>query len=288
MFCYVERVVVKVRMRLVLAMLLLGAPWYAAHASGVDCRKPATKIDQLVCGSQPLLNLDTKYAQAYRLALDSVEDRNQFIKLAKSDLKWRAENCSDAICVEEWYENVTPRYLAFAANAKLEKAPSSGGQSVPRSNDKAPAARAVNGPAFTPKVRQVTQQYARAVNECMYSPYPAVARKACSQVEVYAKKLKATGWEARLAARHIFDLCNRVASAYEQAAGARDITLPPGLILTQLKASQWLRIDEPELKSIINTAYFQDRAVRLAPAELANVMEMDCRYGPDPKWQPLK
>jgi uncharacterized protein len=89
-----------------------------AAANSVDCQKRPTQVDRLVCGSQPLLNLDTAYAQAYRAAKHSAEDPGQFMKLAQSDLRWRAENCSDAGCIEEWYRNVTPRYTAMAANAR--------------------------------------------------------------------------------------------------------------------------------------------------------------------------
>lgn len=109
----------EVTLRWVLGMLIAGVPWAAAQANSVDCQKPATKIDQLVCGNQSLLNLDTKYAQAYRAARDSAEDHDKFLKLAASDLKWRADNCADVACLEEWYGNVTPRYRAFASNARL-------------------------------------------------------------------------------------------------------------------------------------------------------------------------
>lgn len=90
----------------------------SAAANSVDCQKRPTQVDRVVCGSQALLNLDTAYARAYRAAKESAEDASQFMKLAQSDLRWRAENCSDASCIEEWYRNVTPRYSALAANAR--------------------------------------------------------------------------------------------------------------------------------------------------------------------------
>lgn len=89
-----------------------------ASANRVDCQKQPTQVDQVVCRSQALLNLDTAYAKAYRAARDSADDPTQFMKLAHSDLRWRAENCSDASCIEEWYRNVTPRYRALASNAQ--------------------------------------------------------------------------------------------------------------------------------------------------------------------------
>ncbi|CAB3627790.1 hypothetical protein LMG26845_00491 [Achromobacter insuavis] len=144
MFCYLESDVVKVGRGWVVTALLVGMPWVVAHANSVDCQKPSTKIDRLVCGSQPLLNLDTKYAQAYTTARDSVEDRDQFMKLAASDLQWRAANCSDSICVEEWYENVTPRYLAFAANAKMTKTRPSADEIPSKQSDRTPQVQAVN------------------------------------------------------------------------------------------------------------------------------------------------
>lgn len=271
------------------AALLAGIPWAGAHANSVDCQKPSTKIDRMVCGSQPLLNLDTKYAQAYRAARDSAEDRDQFMKLAASDLKWRAENCSDAICVEEWYENVTPRYLAFAANAKMGSVGASGGQPSPRGNNGAPTSKAANDPAFTPQVRQLTQQYARAVGQCeLHGASTAVGQEACPRVDEYAKKLKAAGWEPSTATERLFDGCNRFGTAYHLAAITRDNRQPPETALRTLKAEKWLRIEEPGLKSIINTVYFQDWAIRLLPLELTHAVEADCRYGPDPKWKPLK
>lgn len=89
-----------------------------AAANSVDCQQRPTQVDRVVCGSQALLNLDTAYAKAYRAAKESAEDASQFMKLAQSDLRWRAENCSDASCIEEWYRNVTPRYRALASNAR--------------------------------------------------------------------------------------------------------------------------------------------------------------------------
>ncbi|WLW59853.1 hypothetical protein RA224_21800 [Achromobacter aegrifaciens] len=88
--------------------------------------------------------------------------------------------------------------------------------------------------------------------------------------------------------KQLFDGCNRFGSAYHLAAITRDNRQPPESALKTLKAEKWLRIEEPGLKSIVNTVYFQDWAVRLLPLELAHAVETDCRYGPDPKWQPLK
>lgn len=90
----------------------------SAAANSVDCQNRPTQVDRVVCGNQALLNLDTAYARAYRAAKESAEDASQFMKLAQSDLRWRAENCSDASCIEEWYRNVTPRYRALASNAR--------------------------------------------------------------------------------------------------------------------------------------------------------------------------
>jgi len=124
----------------------LGLMWTgSALANSVDCQKRPTLVDRIVCGSQALLNLDTAYAQAYRAAKDSADDPAQFMKLAQSDLRWRAENCPDAGCIEEWYRNVTPRYSALAANARAygatqsnSRATSSGPQPTPSRPDKSP------------------------------------------------------------------------------------------------------------------------------------------------------
>lgn len=123
-----------------------------ASANSVDCQKRPTEVDRVVCGNQALLNLDTAYAQAYRAAKESAEDPSQFMKLAQSDLRWRAENCSDASCIEEWYRNVTPRYRALASNARAYgNAPSQAARQI--SNPSA----ARNSSALTPSNVAVAQ-----------------------------------------------------------------------------------------------------------------------------------
>ncbi|MPS76553.1 MAG: hypothetical protein E2591_00590 [Achromobacter sp.] len=116
----------KLRTVALVAGLLVAA---SARANSVDCQTRPAAIDRLVCGSQALLNLDTAYAKAYQAARDSAKDRSQFLKLAASDLKWRADNCSDAGCLEEWYGNVTPRYRAMASNAAKDASSSAAGLS---------------------------------------------------------------------------------------------------------------------------------------------------------------
>jgi hypothetical protein len=147
---------------------------------------------------------------------------------------------------------------------------------------------AAEGLAFNPQVRQLTQQYARAVGQCqLHGASTEVGREACPRVDEYAKKLKVAGWEAKAATEHLFNGCSRFGSAYQLAAIARDNRQPPDTALKSLKAENWLRIEEPGLKNIINTVYFQDWAIRLLPLELAHSVEKDCRYGPDPRWKPL-
>lgn len=148
---------------------------------------------------------------------------------------------------------------------------------------------AAEGLAFNPQVRQLTQQYARAVGQCqLHGASTEVGREACPRVDEYAKKLKEAGWEAKAATEHLFNGCSRFGSAYQLAAIARENRQPPDTALKSLKAENWLRIEEPGLKSIINTVYFQDWATRLLPLELAHSVEKDCRYGPDPRWKPLQ
>ncbi|WP_156351070.1 hypothetical protein [Achromobacter sp. 2789STDY5608628] len=148
---------------------------------------------------------------------------------------------------------------------------------------------AAGGPAFTPQVRELTQQYARAVGQCqLHAPSTSVGREACPRVEAFAKQLRTAGWDPVQTTKQLFDECNRFGSAYQLAAISRDNRQPPASALKTLKAEKWIRIEEPGLKSIVNTVYFQDWASRLLPLELAHAVETDCRYGPDPRWQPLK
>ena len=148
---------------------------------------------------------------------------------------------------------------------------------------------AAGGPAFTPQVREITQQYARAVGQCqLHAPSSAVGRDACPRVEAYAKQLRTAGWDPSQATKQLFDGCNRFGSAYQLAAISRDNRQPPESALKTLKAEKWIRIEEPGLKSIINTVYFQDWALRHTPLGLAQAVEKDCRYGADPKWKPLQ
>lgn len=151
------------------------------------------------------------------------------------------------------------------------------------------SATAADGPAFTRKVRELTQQYARAVGQCqLHTPNTAVGREACPRIEAYAKQLRTAGWDPAQATKQLFEGCNRFGSAYQLAAISRDNRQPPESALKTLKAEEWMRIAEPGLKSIINTVYFQEWAARLTPLGLAQVVEEDCRYGADPKWKPLK
>ncbi|CUJ01262.1 Uncharacterised protein [Achromobacter aegrifaciens] len=56
----------------------------------------------------------------------------------------------------------------------------------------------------------------------------------------------------------------------------------------RLLADKTLRIKEPALKTIVNTAYFEDWAILLSPLQLAQAAGDACRYGDDPAWKPLK
>lgn len=258
---------------------VLAAPGIAM-ANSVDCQKKPSKIDQIVCSSPDLLRLDEKFAESYKIARGLSVDPAAFRDQVRRDLEWRQKNCQDAACLDEWYGYTIPRYDAMANNSILERRQRGGGAAVGRNQTATP---------FTPEIRGLTQKYARASGQCeIHASSSEVGRAACPKSKEYANALAAAGWDPQSARKQLFDGCSRFGSAYQLAAIARDNRQAPETALRSLQAEKWLRIDEPGLKSIINTAYFQDWAIRLAPLALAHGVETECRYGPDQSWQPLK
>lgn len=144
--------------------------------------------------------------------------------------------------------------------------------------------------ALTPKqAHELVQQYARSQGLCStHGAGSKIANEECPRVAEYEKKLTAAGMDPQGAVRQLFDGCRRYSSAYMLASISRDNRQPPTDALARLKAEKWLNVDEQTLKNVVNTTYFEAWAVALPSQQLTRAVENDCRYGPDPRWQPIK
>ncbi|WPQ34347.1 hypothetical protein [Achromobacter xylosoxidans] len=153
------------------------------------------------------------------------------------------------------------------------------------------AGSAVAGQAgLTPKqTHELVQQYARSQGLCStHGAGSKIANEECPRVAEFEKKLTAAGLDPREALSRLFDGCRRYSSAYMLASISRDNRQPPASALAQLKAEKWLKVDEKTLKSVVNTTYFEPWALALPSQQLTRAVDYDCRYGPDPRWQPLR
>lgn len=149
--------------------------------------------------------------------------------------------------------------------------------------------RPASAQEFSAEVKNLTRQYARVFGQCqLHAPNTAVGQEACPQVAGYEQRLRKLGWDPQQAKARLFDGCTRFGSAYQLAAISRANREPPESALKRLLSDKTLRITDPVLKSIVNTVYFEDWALRLTPLELGLTARDACRYGEDPKWQPLK
>ncbi len=144
--------------------------------------------------------------------------------------------------------------------------------------------------ALTPQqTHELVQQYARSQGLCStHGAGSKIANEECPRVAEYEKKLTAAGLNPGEALSRLFDGCRRYSSAYMLASISRDNRQPPASALAQLKAEKWLKVDEKTLKSVVNTTYFEPWALALPSQQLTRAVDYDCRYGPDPRWQPLK
>ncbi|MGZ5050953.1 MAG: lysozyme inhibitor LprI family protein [Methylobacter sp.] len=84
----------------ILSCLILVAP---AQSASFDCVKATTKVENLICTSAELSNLDDDLNSTYKNAL---RDEKQADSIQQAQKQWMKERnrCSDAVCVKHVYE----------------------------------------------------------------------------------------------------------------------------------------------------------------------------------------
>lgn len=82
----------------------------AALAGSVNCDTRLAVVDQLVCSSPKLMQLDAAYADAYVAARAVAPDQEAFLRDAGESLGWRQKNCKNTQCLESWFERATLAY----------------------------------------------------------------------------------------------------------------------------------------------------------------------------------
>lgn len=85
----------------VFAAVALGA---TAQAASFDCAKASTPVEEMVCGSELLSQLDSALADAYAMARGRVEDDGSLLRAEQRQwIASRRNNCDSEACLEAVY-----------------------------------------------------------------------------------------------------------------------------------------------------------------------------------------
>lgn len=103
----------------------------AALAGSVNCDTRPSVVDRLVCSSPKLMQLDAAYADAYVAARAVAPDQKAFLQDAGESLSWRQKNCTNAQCLESWYERATLAYDGQVNTLRATHAATSGAAAQP-------------------------------------------------------------------------------------------------------------------------------------------------------------
>jgi uncharacterized protein len=91
----------RIRLTILICVLLPGAP----AAAAIDCSKPTTNVDRLVCSNDRLAAADERMAAAFRDAMRRGVDRD---KLLSTQRQWHMNvrnACNDAACLLRAFED---------------------------------------------------------------------------------------------------------------------------------------------------------------------------------------
>lgn len=86
-----------------LAMIIIGGMAPSVEAAGIDCIKPASASDHMICQDKPLLAQDKMMEALYASALK----RDDADKIRKQQQRWIAtvQSCGDLTCIRNAYDD---------------------------------------------------------------------------------------------------------------------------------------------------------------------------------------
>jgi len=76
----------------------------SAYAASFKCTKHASASEKAVCNDPELSAMDDKLALDYQHALDASTDKTALEADRIEQWQWRQHNCTDAVCVKDWYQ----------------------------------------------------------------------------------------------------------------------------------------------------------------------------------------
>jgi uncharacterized protein len=93
----------------------------SAYAASFKCSPHGSASEKVVCGDPELSALDDKLAQDYRRALDASTDKTALEADRIEQWQWRQRNCTDAVCVKDWYQRRIGELEADVLAGKLSR-----------------------------------------------------------------------------------------------------------------------------------------------------------------------